>query len=360
MATGNVESMLTRWWRESLALEVVSLDDDFFELGGDSLLGVQLFSEIQRTYGLELGLSTLFDARTIRQLAQLIRQSSVPVHVELGASSSVVPIQRLGSRHPLYLIPGGYGTTVLPFREVSLLLGPDQPVYGFEAKKPEPNQELESIPQRAARFVEELRSVQPKGPYFLLGWCGGGYIAFEMAHLLSKAGEAVPFLGIVDCAVPRCPETVAARTRLVAQRLSWRLQSFLRRGPKGMASRLMDLAKSLGKALHLPLGSKSTSLADDPVSPLPQAIDDMDERAWRIVERYFPKPYSGKCVLINGKETWAYGGVSPDLDPRLAWFKLFERGCEVKVVPGDHMELLKAPHSRQFAAVLKDCLERYG
>jgi acyl carrier protein len=232
VASGDVEAVVTGWWKSLLGLDSVGLDEDFFDLGGHSLIGVQLFSKIKQTYGVELGLSTLFDARTIRQLAEVINQSSKPSKSEPEPWSPVVPIQPSGSRPPLYLIPGGYGTTVLPFREVSLLLGPDQPVYGFEALMPPPNEEEEAIPVRGARFVNEMRARQPNGPYCLAGWCGGGYVAYEMAQTLVAAGQEVAFLGIIECPDPQHPRTWWKGMLFSAQRAVWRVRNFMKRGPK--------------------------------------------------------------------------------------------------------------------------------
>src|SRR5580658_8814019 len=93
----DVEAVLTRWWQDMLGVETIGLDEDFFDLGGHSLIGVQLFSKIKQTYGVTLGLSTLFDARTIRQLAALVTQSTKPTCAEPEPWSPVVPIQANGS-----------------------------------------------------------------------------------------------------------------------------------------------------------------------------------------------------------------------------------------------------------------------
>src|ERR1700675_2579676 len=99
--TRDIEAVLVGWWKKLLWLEAVNLDDDFFELAGHSLTSVELFSKIEKTYGIELRLSTLLVPRTVRQLAQLISQASDPIHVKLAPDSSVVTIQPHGSRPPL-------------------------------------------------------------------------------------------------------------------------------------------------------------------------------------------------------------------------------------------------------------------
>jgi thioesterase domain-containing protein/acyl carrier protein len=351
--SNEVESVLTRWWQDLLGLDSVGVDDDFFDLGGHSLIGVQLFSRIKQTYGVELGLSTLFDARTVRQLAELINQTRKPAQAVPEPWSPVVPIQANGQRTPLFLVPGGYGTTVLPFREVSLLLGPDQPVFGLEAQMPPENEEMESIPARAARFVGELRSRQPNGPYFLLGWCGGGYVAYEMAQKLVAAGQEVAFLAIVECADPQHPRSLLEGTQFRAQRIVWRIRNFMKRGPKGIAVWAGQRAAGLFS------GRTAAKRPKTQVTPLPaESMDEVDARAWRNVYRYHPTSYPGKSVVIIGNESWKYNGVSRASDPRLFWCKYSRGGSEVRVIPGDHMSMLKAPSSVVLARELRESMDK--
>jgi thioesterase domain-containing protein/acyl carrier protein len=353
-----VEAVLVGWWQELLGLEQVNLDDDFFDLGGHSLIGVQLFSQIKKTYGVDFGLSILFESRTVRELAQNIRNASKSIHSEPKPWSPLVPIQPQGSRLPLFWLPGGYGTSLLQFRDVSILLGPEQPVYGFEAKMPEPDQELESIPERAAHFIKEMRSLQPRGPYSLIGFCGGGYVAFEMAQQLSAEGQEVAFLGIVECPVPNHLINWHGKVRLLAERVVWRVRHFLERGPKGIAQWAAERFKSLAEMLHLRVKRILALLLGNPIPPLPAAHVDIYEKALRNVDRYYPASYDGRSVILIATDTWTFGGLSPSVDPRLGWCKLSKGGSDVRILPGDHLELLAPPTMYQFAEELKFFLER--
>jgi thioesterase domain-containing protein/acyl carrier protein len=360
-ATDNsdVEAVLTGWWQDLLGLESVGLDDDFFDLGGHSLIGVQLFSNIKQKYGCELGLSTLFDARTIRQLAELINEASKPVKSEPKPWSPIVPIQPNGSRTPLFLIPGGYGTTVLPFRELALLLGADQPVFGFEAQMPPPNEESEPIPTRAARFISEMRSMQPKGPYSLLGWCGGGYVAYEMAQILTAAGHKVEFLAIIECSDPQHPRSWQEGMRFRAQRTAWRVRHFMKRGPIGILRWAGERPVSLFHSMDLKFRRSTAKRYGKPIPPLPPAPPDaVDARAWRNVYRYHPTSYAGKSLVIIGNDSWQFTGVDRASDPRLFWCKLSKDGSDVAVLPGDHMDMLKAPNSHILANELRKGMEK--
>jgi thioesterase domain-containing protein/acyl carrier protein len=340
---------LIAWWQELLSVDQVAPSDDFFELGGHSLIGVALFAKIKKAYGLELGLSTLFEARTVRQLAAVINENLRANACEAKKWSSIVPIQPKGSRSPLFWIPGGYGTSVLAFKDVSLLLGPDQPVYGFEARMPEPEDEMESIGDRAARFVEEMRLLQPKGPYSLVGFCGGGFVAFEMAQQLVAQGQTVSFLCIIECYDARHPSSWSGRMRFRKERTAWRIQNVLRRGVKGVLGFGMGRLESLVSRLKR-AGAK---LMGRTVPPLPPREVDIYEKARRNVDRYYPVSYPGNSVVMIAEDTYNYCGLSPAVDPRLLWCKLSEGGSEVLTVPGDHMDMLQAPIMYRLAEELK-------
>lgn len=357
ISPNDVEATLVAWWEELLGLETVRADDDFFDLGGDSLIGVQLFFRIKKTYGREFGLSTLFETRTVRQLAQLIRETGETHEIATKIPSSIVPIQPIGTQPPVYWIPGGFGNSVLPFREVSLELGADQPVYGFESKMPEEGEEFEPIVNRAARFIEEMRSLQPHGPYALIGFCGGGYVAYEMAQQLSAQEEKIALLCIVECDDPRHPAGQIGRICFRAERILWRIQHFLRRGPRSLARWTAEKASSAARWVRLRGQRGLAKLVGEHLPEPPSASADMYAVPRSIIFHYRPAPYRGKAVIILGKDTWSFAGLSASIDPRLIWRKRCVGGSEVHRLPGDHMRILEAPIAHQFAAILKASLK---
>ena len=355
----DVEAVLLGWWQEALGLEQIDLDDDFFDLGGHSLIGAELFSKVETAYGLNLGLSTLFEARTVRHLAAHIHEASQKTGTVEGPSSTLVALQPQGSRPPVFWLPGGFGTTVLPFKQVSLLLGPDQPVYGFEAKMPEPDQELESVPERAANFIKEMRSLQPEGPYSLIGFCSGGYFAYEMAQQLSAAGQEVALLAMVECYDEHYPYTWIGKIRFHIERTAWRIRRVLGRGPMGIARWAAQRCKSFVQSISLRAAPAQARLAGKSVPGLPSEPDDVYAKVRRSVDRYPLVKYRGKSVVFVAKDSYKFCGLSTSVDPRLVWYKLSEGGSEVRAVPGDHMDMLEAPMAYRFAEELKSCLEPF-
>jgi thioesterase domain-containing protein/acyl carrier protein len=347
-----LEEVLKAWWRELLGLEHVAVDDDFFDLGGHSLTGVALFAKIKQTYGIELELSTLFEARTVVQLARVICCNLDAVRNRAKTWQSITPIQPNGSRVPLFWVPGGYGTSLLSFREVSLLLGPDQPVYGFHAAMPDANEEMESIPDRAERFVKELRLFQPHGPYYIVGFCSGGFVAFEMAQQLMTSGQTVGLLGIIECYDDRHPRTWPRKAQFRIERTIWRAGRVLGLGPKGFVQWALGHVASLAR----PAMRASAKLLGKSVAPLPPEEVDIHEKAHRAIRRYNPVDYPGKSVVLIGGETYHFAGLSRSVDPRLIWCQLSKGGTDIKTIPGDHMAMLEPPIVYRLADALKPYL----
>lgn len=188
-----LECNLATMWIDLLRLERVGIDDNFFDLGGTSLIALRLMSRIRAEHGRVLPLSLLLEAGTIRKLASIVSHG----HVQ-SSWSPLVPIQPTGKRTPLFSIHPG-GGNVLGYREFATHLDEDQPVYGIQAYGVVAGQEPQTdIPQMARRYVEVLREVQPNGPYYLGGESFGGLVAYEMACQLTQAGECVAFLFLGD------------------------------------------------------------------------------------------------------------------------------------------------------------------
>src|SRR5439155_1105218 len=182
---------LAQLWEEVLAVRPVGVRDDFFALGGHSLAAAQLFSRIERRFGKRLALATLTYAPTVEQLARVIRNGSdVP-------ASCLVPIQARGEQPPFFCVHG-FGGGVIGYGALAQQLGPERPFFGLQARGVDGEAEPDdSIPAMAARYMEALRAVQPRGPYRLGGYCFGGVVAYEMACQLQAQGERVALLAVL-------------------------------------------------------------------------------------------------------------------------------------------------------------------
>ncbi len=185
----NTEVALVKIWENLLGIEKVGVYDTFFELGGNSIQAVTMFTRVRKHFGRELPLATIFQAPHINKLAAVINQKNNVINF-----SCLVPIQPQGSKPPLFCMHAGAGN-VLFYKDLARNLGMNQPLYGLMARGLNGKEHFHtSIEEMATHYIKEIRSVQPHGPYFLAGYCLGGTIAFEMAQQLLKEGENVELL----------------------------------------------------------------------------------------------------------------------------------------------------------------------
>jgi acyl-CoA synthetase (AMP-forming)/AMP-acid ligase II/thioesterase domain-containing protein/acyl carrier protein len=192
------ERQLADLWRHLLELEAdVALDDDFFELGGDSLLAVEMQLQVENAFGVILPQSGLIQSGRLVDVARAVDSAKAA-----SPASSLVPVQPNGTRRPLFWIHGGDGT-VLRVGTLAFHMGSDQPVYAFQPQGVDGNSPvLNRIEDMVDHYRTLMRQVQPEGPYALGGHSLGGLIAFEMARSLEALGERADPLVLIDTDAP--------------------------------------------------------------------------------------------------------------------------------------------------------------
>jgi hypothetical protein len=212
----DVESTLCRLWGEFLGITQIGIDDNFFDAGGHSLMAARLFARQDQIFGRRLPLATLFVAPTVRELARFYRDGAEPA---MGAA--LVPITTGGALPTLFAVPGVDGN-VLGFATLARQLGSEQTFFGLQSIGVDGAREpLENLGEMAAQYLREVRRVQPRGPYYLLGACFGAVVAFEMTRQLLAAREQVAFLGLLD------PSPLQGHD---SDRIALRLPPWLKRG----------------------------------------------------------------------------------------------------------------------------------
>jgi thioesterase domain-containing protein/acyl carrier protein len=321
----NVESQLVKLWEAVFDKRLVGIEDDFFELGGTSLLATRLFAQIEERFKLRIPLVTLLQAPTIKKLAKLIHVSDSP-----DAWHSLVTIQPGGVRPPLFCIHGESGN-LLMYRSLARHLGPDQPIYGLQPQGLDGKQApLTRIEDMAARYIKEIQVIQPEGPYFLAGYCMGGTIAFEMAQQLSGQGHRVNLLALLDTYNWRMMKrTFLHDIYFNVQKLWFSCQHFFLTNPR---SKLRSL-----QARYHELSNES----------------EVSECNRRAACAYVPRVYSGRMLHVRPSRQYArYNG------PEMAWDELVAGGLEVFCVPSYPAQLVEEPFVRDLAVKLRSCINK--
>jgi len=187
------EVVIAGIWSNMLQHNSISIYDNFFDLGGNSLLAARVVAAIEQQLGINLPLATFLQASTVHQLSAVIDQTGW-----LDFWQPLVPIQTTGDRPNLFCVHGG-GLHVLVYRNLAVQMGADQPVYGLQARElNEMNSSTASIEEMASDYIHAIQTIQPGGPYFLAGLSLGGKIALEMARQLQKQGQEVALVAMFD------------------------------------------------------------------------------------------------------------------------------------------------------------------
>ncbi len=350
-----LELKLTRIWEQVLNVRPVGTDENFFELGGHSLLAVKLFAQIEKTFGKNLPLATLFQAPTVRQLARALRDEGWQ-----AAWSSLVMINGGGSRKPFFCVHAA-GGNVLEYHDLARLLGPDQPFYGLQAKGLDGQSEPHTtIKEMAAHYLNELREVQPEGPYLLGGRSSGGTIAFEIACQLEAAGEEVALLALLDTFpagyFKLLPGNSSLGQRLARRAKKWQSHLTNLRGLNA-ADKVQYLATKLryapAKAKHK-IYRRAYKIYQKIGRPLPTVLKNIEEINFTAVKDYKPQIYSGDVTLLLASD------LTADYDSKDGWRELVRGNIETHEIPGNHLNIIKEPGVRVLAEKLHESLSKAG
>ena len=408
---GALENALVAVWAKLLGIAQVGVLDDFFELGGNSLVAVRLFTRVKRDFGINLPLSTLFQAPTIRTLAQAIRDqghvesatdgsatdtmaatasgadaaltsagriaAAVPVRAPVAAPvprvSPPVLIRPGEGKLPIFLVHDGLGEILL-YRNLALRLAPGHAVYGLDPEVLNGRHLHTRIVEMARAKVERIRLVQEHGPYLLAGLCAGGVIAFEMARQLQDAGEQTIFIGIIDAA------DVAAesrRLRVARSRLDRVLDTLRPSANESMAVHLGRVVPTLvSKTVNLVKYEASSRLERARNARTVAAIrDERGDPREQAPSIDFLKLYElahsehvaqgvfggGDTVLFRATQGDGSLGDIPFrevyADPGLGWQVRIQDGLKIVDVPGGHSSALQEPHVDALALAMQRAID---
>ena len=354
------EEILARIWSQLLGLKQVGIHDNFFHLGGHSLLAVRLFAEIEKEFKKHLPLSTLFQSATIEHLANLVSQRT------RTTPSSLVAIRSEGSKLPFFCVHEFFGD-VLCYMNLSRQLGDDQPFYALQALGLNNGDEpLDDIRMMAAYYIEQIRTVQPQGPYALGGLCIGGLIAFEMAQQLRAQGEAVALVALFDSVVKSNADKPSWWRFFEA--ISVETPSWLAGALQLNGSQWRDLIKlkrmMLTAKLAHTFGLSDSSSGQKTGSKLINEMADLwgfSEQHRKVahaqreaLKKYRPQPYPGRLTLFKPQMQPLFSSHTRDK----GWGRFAAGGLEIKVVPANHLGMLQEPHVKTLAKELGACLDK--
>jgi acyl transferase domain-containing protein/thioesterase domain-containing protein/acyl carrier protein len=349
----SIEAVLAAWWRELLGVEQVGPDDDFFSLGGHSLIGVRLFAKIKKTYRVDLDPAVLFEARTVRQIVEVIRKKRDPVSREQKVWSTLVPVKPDGSRVPLFCFHH-LGGDVLVYEPLAKALGDGQPLYVFRSPLvSEPVARETSLEELASTYIKELRAFYPEGPYLLGGVSFGGLVAYEVAQQLYAQGIEPGIVVLFDTSAPGAVRPVPTKEQIHAFQQNLREQgvSYLLRKAEMKRDYWWKLTKQrFQEAAIVWCRFFGVELSAE------LRYYRVREAHRRAMTRYNIQPYHGKITLIRalvrGEKV-----LNKIEDPTLGWKNLVVGDLEIHDIPSaNHTTMLLDPYVQGVAAMLKTLL----
>ncbi|MBX2977650.1 MAG: amino acid adenylation domain-containing protein [Flavobacteriales bacterium] len=299
-------------WSAALNTQGIGIHDNFFDLGGHSLIGIQVLSQVAQQFGRQLPLSALFEAPTIAEFTRSLKTNGA------GANwKNLAAIQPLGELPALFCVHGDEANHFIP-----RYLGMDHPFYAF-FHQGEDGSAIEhvTVEKIAEHFIGELKQARPNGPYLLCGYSFGGIVAYEMAQQLRAAGDEVPMLVLFDTYAPRMHMEAVRSDRKF---YDWIKSAVYRKMIKRELAQGHKLSPRL-RHFHI--------------------IDTYD----RAVNAYSPSPMDGPITVFKARNSWGA--------ETMGWNELTKGQLEVNVVPGDHYSMIKEPHVKELVKALASSMD---
>jgi thioesterase domain-containing protein/acyl carrier protein len=338
-----LEEKLLAIFRDVLNTSEFGVTDSFFDYGGYSLLTVNLFTRINRAFSLSLPISLLFDAPTVRALAEIIDRDQT--------LSVIVPIRPRGRLAPLFVVHSYLLYGVLP-----RILEQDRPVYGVrELLGPA---EPQTVVDRAAAYVKEILRVCPDGPVLLTGWCAAASLTVEIARQLHALDHQVGLVALFDAERPGYHPVVrgywyfrlTASLKFHFRRLRGEyrrkklvyFQTVLRRFLDSMVESLFMHDRTLVLRLQRLFGFT-----------LPDAVFNNTWARVAAMQNYAPASYPGKVWLFRALDVPRL----PESDETLGWKEIVDGGVEVVFVEGDHESMFHDPNVDLLSLRLRQALQ---
>jgi amino acid adenylation domain-containing protein len=333
----DVDKVVVECWQNLLKVPTVQPDDDFFAVGGHSLLAARLVSAISERLKIKLPISLLVETPTPSGLANRIKKAKeIPF-------KSLVPMQTSGNLPPLYLVHHSLGD-LLVYYALAQQFAPERKVFGIQPPEDSSIQvsscTLEGV---AAGYVQEVLEQQTSGPFHLAGFSSGSVMAFEIAQQLIRAGHQVGVLALIDGEITTVAPAFSKFTTAVKKtvrkfaKICFKLQDELKEGPKQFISKRWRYMVLMRQLRHL---QKSGSSAGGLT---------LEQSLLLAESKYLPMPYQGNVSLLRFRdEAWNFGP-----NPLMGWEGLIRGRIQVTDFPGGHITGMSPAAAPRLAGVLK-------
>jgi acetoacetyl-CoA synthetase len=324
---GETTRLLTAIWERLLRQSPIGADENFFDLGGDSLLAITLFLEIAQATGADLPITTIYEAPTIAELALSLERHATPQF------SPLVLVKAGDDDLPPVFIAHGLGGNVMEIFPLAKRVQSPQAIYAIQAKGVDgigvPHERVEDMAQF---YIGAIRELQPRGPYFLGGYSFGGLVALEMAQRLSREGETIAFFGMLDSYPHPRYWPLACRVSVLARRGRHHAVAMMHMAFGDVVPFLMERLSRLSTYFGFRSAKPRSAGKTRYSQPSLQLVSDYADVAWT---KYRPRFYGGNITFLRPETSLRF----PD-DPRAVWGKLL-RKLDIRTVPGDHTTMVK-------------------
>lgn len=342
LSIDEIETILIKIWQEFFELNSVRIDSDFYKLGGDSVLALQVIAKIQATFKIKLKPSSLLEYPTISDLAKNIHQKiSKDSNTSFNFPEQFCIKLRSGkSKNPLFFIHPIDGQ-ILCYKALSDSIEYDASIYGIQAPEIEivKSVSLETIEEIASFYIKAIQQIQPMGPYDILGHSFGGLIAYEIASQLVGLGHSIASLTLIDIKRPDFSlETNTENTMMINL-----LELFEGKTISDLEALPVDEQMDI---LIKSMGLEQLSLQEQ------RRIYERIKLHWNALINYHPKTYLGKVLFIEAKEKFIQKGSLA-----LTWKELIKGSIQVYEVPGNHLTMFKPQNIKSIATIIDSYLK---
>lgn len=314
-----IEKTLFKMWKSVLGQSYIRKDDNFFDIGGDSLMAVQLFSKISLEFSIDLPLSALIEASDFKALVEMIRARINGTELAFKQSKTIVEIKKTGTESPLFCFHA-VGGNVLNYVNLLSATGKNRPVLAFQSLGLDGvSRPLTTIEDMAATYIKEMRMVQPQGPYLLAGGSMGGTIAFEVACQLRKENAEVEKLVMFDTFGPTQKETSAKNSF-----------NFFESAKATLSYKIRVMVKKIQHSYYSLISQKP---------PLAVILFNIERSNYQAIWKYKPvEIYKGDIHLIrSNKKDDIYS------DPEMGWSGLIDGTIHTYEINAHHNSFVESP-----------------